>query len=133
MSSSMTILPSTSSAPTNNEFIKVRKDGDGVSNIGLIIGIVVGMLFLLAILVVIFCCYKSKQKNGYHGENGVEPLPGANNEQPNHYEELHSSVESDKGRPAPTPYAITPMRSKPAPVEEKTTRHTMTKGDEKME
>ncbi|XP_046863762.1 hemicentin-1-like isoform X4 [Xenia sp. Carnegie-2017] len=61
MSSSMTILPSASSAPTNNEFIKVRKDGDGVSNIGLIIGIVVGMLFLLAILVVIFCCYKSKQ------------------------------------------------------------------------
>ncbi|XP_046860779.1 carcinoembryonic antigen-related cell adhesion molecule 6-like isoform X2 [Xenia sp. Carnegie-2017] len=49
----------------SREFIKVRKDGDGVSNIGLIIGIVVGMLFLLAILVVIFCCYKSKQKNGY--------------------------------------------------------------------
>ncbi|XP_046863760.1 hemicentin-1-like isoform X2 [Xenia sp. Carnegie-2017] len=85
MSSSMTILPSASSAPTNN----VRKDGDGVSNIGLIIGIVVGMLFLLAILVVIFCCYKSKQKNGYHGENGVEPLAGANNAQPNHhYEEV---------------------------------------------
>ncbi|XP_046857951.1 B-cell receptor CD22-like isoform X2 [Xenia sp. Carnegie-2017] len=81
-------LGNDSSDVKNLTVSRVGKDGDGGSNIGLIIGIVVGMLFLVAILVVvIFCCYKSKQKNGYHGENGVEPLAGANNPQPNHYEE----------------------------------------------
>ena len=48
--------------------------------------------------------------------------------------QLDSSDESDKNLPALIAYAITPMRSKPAPVEEKDDKKCDDKkGDEKME